>query len=695
MLQRNPMKRFHHHFRFQMMFSVWSFQLTSSCYAWCARSFSYASLSSNRLVQRNMLCGSHTLPITSGYHRRRTDAYSWAGSKNKTPPFSASYLSSSSSTSNDTSESPTPETYRKYLATCIPGLAIFLAQELEQLGAVEVITSGTSAVQFQATLETALNILLWVRTAHKILEFLAATDDHEPVSTPKDLYQFIQSNINVKDLLGDGKGGLLTLAVSVQFNNPQYIPEELNHSHFSALTIKNALVDRVRDLRGDGTRPDVEIENPQLPLVAVLRGIRPDAMALTPFHSNAAKATRSSYQPSPRAAAAAHVSLYRCLHPPISLHKRGYRSGQAIHKAALKESLAAGLLLCAGWDKLCQTVATTRPATNTDSNVDSADVTDKSPTCYSLIDPMAGSGSLVVEAAMIAADLAPGLVRIKSKVQGFINPPILQWKYPTSATAGVPLKDIWKALLRDATLRAQQGIERLQQDDAIQIHANDIHSGALDLLQQSLLQAGLDGVVYVHSGDCRNLDIHKIRSKTTKNGSSEFPPASNIKSSTMVVTNPPWGIRLEDDHIESWDSLRIFLRDVCLPDQTEAWILSGNKDATRHLALKKSKSVCLQTGDHDLRWIQYYIGSRETTESRASQAARQVVSYTETDTSRQGERRVKSLNKRAPPVVRSKGATGTKYFGQRKEFAAKPRLKRRAIPKTNQEGLRVDTWFID
>ena len=82
------------------------------------------------------------------------------------------------------------------------------------------------------------------------------------------------------------------------------LPKDISHSHYTALTIKNSLVDQVRALK-DGERPNVDIDDPDVPLVAI-------------FHSHGH---------------AAEMSLYRSLSPPGSLHKRGYRSGGAIHKA--------------------------------------------------------------------------------------------------------------------------------------------------------------------------------------------------------------------------------------------------------------------------------------------------------------------------------------------------------------------------
>jgi 23S rRNA G2445 N2-methylase RlmL len=197
-------------------------------------------------------------------------------------------------------------------------------------GITDVATSGNAAVTFGATREASLYALCWLRSAHRLLELVATTDDIDsPASnrryngkddidrdsllyTRDDLNGFIRECVNAKELLGDGKGGLLTLSVKSILNNPRQLPKDLSHSHYTALSIKNALCDAVRDMRGD--RPDVDVENPDLPLVAILRGMGDD-----------------QYDEG-----AASLSIYRSLHPPGSLHKRGYRSGDSMHKASMK-----------------------------------------------------------------------------------------------------------------------------------------------------------------------------------------------------------------------------------------------------------------------------------------------------------------------------------------------------------------------
>ena len=418
-----------------------------------------------------------------------------------------------------------------YLATCIPGLSGVLADELDTLGCKNVQIASNSAVRFSADLQTALYTLLWARTPHKLMELLcqSITDD---LLNRDDLYQFVRESIQVKDLLGDGKGGLLTLSVQVVLNNPSKIPKDINHSHYTALCIKNALCDEVRDLRGD--RPSVDLQDPDVPLTAVLLGTDTGAC----------------------------ISLYRQLHHG-SLHRRGYRQG-AIHKAALKESLAAGLLLHIGWQHQCQGAQNGKQAAI-------------------LIDPMAGSGSLLLEGAMMAADLAPGLMRIKCG--GDSLPPVVRWKHLDCPD----IVDEWKELLVEATTRAKRGLQWMRSSpESVKILGNDWHAGALDLCQSSLDLAGLGHVIEIRQGNCL-----------------DWKPADSSVPWT-VVTNPPWGVRLTNDMSESWEALRVFLRETC-PAGTQAWVLSGNPAATKHLGLRKSQSLPIKTGQQDLRWIQYII----------------------------------------------------------------------------------------
>eukprot|EP00978_Attheya_sp_CCMP212_P003197 scaffold6584_cov48-Attheya_sp.AAC.2 len=436
---------------------------------------------------------------------------------------------------------------RRYFATCIPGLHEVLAQELVDLGAMHVHPSGNSGVHFEGPLQLGLEALMYVRTAHRMMEWIAETPADDPVETRDDLHDFISRAVDAKWLLGNGQGGLHTLSVQSIVNGR--VPKDLCHSHYTALTVKNALVDSVRHQRQD--RPNVDLDDPDVPLLCALRG---DSRG-------------------------AHVTLYRCLHPPGSLHKRGYRGSTAqdsvIHKAAMKESLAAGLLYMAGWDKLCH-----------------AAKEDGLPAV--LVDPMTGSGSLPIEAALMAADIAPGLMRIRCSSASHKLPPVVRWR-----DSGGP--DAWKQLVQDATQRARAGMEWVstpnesssQQQNNCVIMCNEVHPGASALARNTISNAGLANVISL-SAETNACDWI-------------LPPGKVVEGRTIMVSNPPWGIRLDGaEEVESsWTALRDFMRRECVG--AEAWVLSGDKKLTKLLCMKRTRRIPIQTGEQDLRWIQYHV----------------------------------------------------------------------------------------
>ena len=123
----------------------------------------------------------------------------------------------------------------------------------------------------------------------------------------------------------------------------------ITHTRFGALRLKDAICDQLRD--ATGRRPDISPERPAVRVHA---------------HANGPKIT---------------VSLDLS---GEGLHRRGYRTQAG--EAPLRENLAAGILLRAGWP-------------------------DKAAQAAEFLDPMCGSGTLVIEAAMIAAGIAPGARR--------------------------------------------------------------------------------------------------------------------------------------------------------------------------------------------------------------------------------------------------------------------------------------------
>ena len=223
--------------------------------------------------------------------------------------------------------------------------------------------------------------------------------------------------------------------------------------------------------------------------------------------------------------------LYRDLTGP-SLHKRGWRPIQV--RSPLNEALAAGLLLLSGWDG-------TTP----------------------LADPMCGSGTFLVEAAMMATKRAPGLHRYF---------PFERWIDHDAR--------LWEQLREEA-----KDLARFELD--VPLMGADRHEGAISLAMKGAYEA----------------DVDKLISFTVIDAERWKPPATP----GFVVTNPPYGERLGegDDLIDSWRALGSFLKRAC-PGAT-AWILSGNRELTRHLGLRATERLPVKNGTIDCRWIRYAL----------------------------------------------------------------------------------------
>jgi putative N6-adenine-specific DNA methylase len=185
----------------------------------------------------------------------------------------------------------------QYFATVARGLETLTAQELEQLGA-DAVEPGFCGVAFAGDRTLLYRINLWARLPFRILMKL-----HEfPCQDAEDLYRGIQTIDWAQYLTPE-----LTLAVNATGKS-----ERLNHTHFTALQVKNAIVDQQQDRLGD--RSDVDLESPD---VQISVHIERDVCTVSLDSSGK------------------------------SLHRRGYRP--AVGSAPLKESLAAALIQLSGW----------------------------------------------------------------------------------------------------------------------------------------------------------------------------------------------------------------------------------------------------------------------------------------------------------------------------------------------------------
>lgn len=269
----------------------------------------------------------------------------------------------------------------------------------------------------------------------------------------------------------------------------------IDNSMFGAQLLKDAIVDRIR--RIEGGRPSVDAKSPDIRIQARL-------------HKG-------------QVAVSLDIS-------GESLHRRGYRTGQG--SAPLKENLACAILLRSGWPAIAKQGG-------------------------ALIDPMCGSGTILIEAALMAADIAPALNR---ETFGFTH--WLKHDEP-----------LWETVLADAEQRKTQGLENFD----IDIRGYDGNSRILDVTVANIENAGLDEHIRI-----AHKPLDQFGKATAETG--------------LLVTNPPYGARMGE--VEQLIPLYEKLGVVLQKNFTEwrAAIYTGNLDLARELDLSPSKQYSLFNG---------------------------------------------------------------------------------------------------
>lgn len=225
------------------------------------------------------------------------------------------------------------------------------------------------------------------------------------------------------------------------------INDALRNTQFTAVRVKDAICDRFRER--EGRRPDVVPDDPDVRVNIAVRSTR------------------------------ATVSLDLSGAP---LHRRGYRTPGVQGVAPLKETLAAAVLAFAGWPEVAAQGG-------------------------AFVDPLCGSGTLAIEAAMIAGDMAPGLLRSS---WGFDR-----WLGHDSAT--------WGRLIDAADDRSEKGRASIPR-----ILGFDHDARAVQIATECANAAGLG----------RNIEFSQAPLSLL------VPPQDAV--SGLVAVNPPWGERLSD-----------------------------------------------------------------------------------------------------------------------------------------------------
>ncbi len=363
-------------------------------------------------------------------------------------------------------------------ATAPKGVVSQLLKELSALGASR-LKEQPAGVLFDGNLELAYRVCLWSRCASRVLLRIAEFN----VASPGELYEGIRSIDWMEHFEGNG-------SLAVDFNG---FHSRIRHSHYGALTVKDAIVDQFRDRIG--SRPSVDTRHPDLRVnVRLHRG---------------------------RATVSLDLS-------GESLHRRGYRVEGV--DAPLKENLAAAILLRAGWLGAAE-----------EGGI--------------LLDPLCGSGTLLIEAALMAADIAPGMFR---KYFGFLG-----W-------AGHDVV-LWQTLLEEAQQRREEGVKTIPA-----VIGHDVDRRAVRAAIANLEAAGLRGIVHVERRDLRVLE----------------PPGSN----GLLVTNPPYGERLGES--KTLGELYAVLGER-LKQGFCGWraaVFTGNPDLAKQMGLRVHKQYAFYNG---------------------------------------------------------------------------------------------------
>lgn len=342
----------------------------------------------------------------------------------------------------------------EFYATCSKGAEKVLAQELQQLNPERRrplrIRPLTAGVAFFGTLDDAYRALLYLRVASRVLLVLDRVD----ASNADALYEGVRALPWEDHVAPDG-----TIAVDARGAN-----DELRDERFIALKVKDAICDRFVELKGE--RPSVQRERPNLRINVALRNNK------------------------------ATVALDLAGEP---LHRRGYRVSSGAIVAPLRETLAATMLELAGWGaKACGKTK------GSDSSVASVD-----PTVF-LLDPLCGSGTIVIEAALIALGRAPGLLRDFWGFEGWLGHDA----------------DLWNSLLDAADEQAEQQEELRQRDGSpVSLFASDVDPASVDVARESAKRAGVASYIQFEVADISNITL----------------PQSGHG---LLVTNPPYGERL-------------------------------------------------------------------------------------------------------------------------------------------------------
>ncbi|MEO6079417.1 MAG: bifunctional 23S rRNA (guanine(2069)-N(7))-methyltransferase RlmK/23S rRNA (guanine(2445)-N(2))-methyltransferase RlmL [Steroidobacteraceae bacterium] len=395
---------------------------------------------------------------------------------------------------------PTPDVAAvgplRFVATAPRGFADLLATEIVALGGV-AIKETSGGVGFDGPLAVGYRACLESRLASRVLLEVGRA----PIGSTEDLYDFTHG-IDWREHL-DPKG---TLACEFTGKHPA-----INNTHFGALKLKDAICDQLRETTRD--RPSIETQRPDLRVHA---------------HSQ-------------RNEVALLIDL-----AGDSLSRRGYRLAGG--EAPLRENIAAGILMRAGWPRIAAAGG-------------------------EFLDPMCGSGTFVIEAAWMATNTAPGLLRDFWGFQG--------WRGHDSG--------LWKDVVDAAKARMQEQLP-------VVMRGSDRNRAAIATAQANARRAGVGrDLIFEHC------DIAQQR---PQNDAADAPPG-------LLCVNPPYGLRIPgtDDAADAHRAIGVALR-----ERFTGWnavVITGEPQLGQLIGCEASRVHTVWNGAIECRLLRFNAGERK------------------------------------------------------------------------------------
>ena len=380
-----------------------------------------------------------------------------------------------------------------FFSPCPRGLEVVLADELRDLGGVDIVQTG-GGVGFRGPFALCYRINLESRIASRVLWRVT----HASYRSEEDIYRAARALP-----WGDWFEARRSILVEI---NARHCP--LKSLDFVTLRIKDAICDHFRD--ATGIRPDVDKRSPDIRVYGFLTA---DQFTLY---------VDTSGEP---------------------LFKRGYRDARV--DAPLKENLAAGIIRLTGWK-----------------------------TAEPFYDPMCGSGTLMIEAALMARNIAPGGKR-KFAFSKLLNFSESEWRRCGERAEAAELPA-----------------------EPLQIFGSDKYGDVLKTARTNLTQAGLQDAVQLKQVDALEMPA----------------PASN----GVMVTNPPYGVRIgeEEDLTAFYPRLGDALKQRFAG--WRAYIFSGDPQLLKLIRLSASKRTPLFNGALECRLYEYKIQAGSMRKSATS-----------------------------------------------------------------------------